>query len=171
MLQPLPDLADLLSGYDLVIDAHTMSVGEVARPETRRHLPLSETDAYFSSGFWITRSVRLLEQWDRLVESVVGRGNLWENDAFVAAVYSSGAKIRPVCGNIWHVRGTTSVQSVEVRDHTVFHGGYPALVLHANWFFTVRADGRRVFDRPELAAVQDFYENMYHGLMREGWRR
>src|SRR5688500_16918680 len=167
LLTKLSPIEDLLAGYDLAIDAHSMSVAEIVKPECMEHLPLSATDAYYSSGFWITSSPTLLAEWDRLVEPVFLKGNLWENDAFVAAVYQSRVRVRPLCGNIWHARGATSLQTAEVRNKALFHQGIPIHVLHANWFFKLRADGRRVLDRPDLAAVQDHYEAEFEACLAE----
>jgi hypothetical protein len=152
-LRPLPDLEKLTAGYDLLIDAHTQSVGEIVEPANLSTLLLEPADAYFSSGFWVVRNPGLLATWDKLVDRVMNQGNLWENDAFVAAIYETRARIRTVCGNIWHVRGATSIDLVTQEDNRLCYAGQPAYVLHANWKYTLREDHRRVFVRPLLREV------------------
>ncbi len=158
---PLPPLGPLLDGYDMVLDAHVQSVGEIAQDGNQQALRLRKDDAYFSAGCWIARCGCLLATYERLTAAVQGQGNLWECDAFVASIYQEKLKIRTVSGSIWHSRGKTSLQTCDVRDLQPLHAGQPILVMHANDDYTVRADGRRVLKRPELARVQDHYEAMY----------
>jgi ADP-heptose:LPS heptosyltransferase/polysaccharide pyruvyl transferase WcaK-like protein len=165
-LQPLPDVNALMEGYDLLIDAHRQSVGEIVERVNLDLLPLDPGDAYFSSGFWITSSESFLALWDELVERVCGRGNLWENDAFVAAVYSARCRVRTVCGNIWHSRGATSLNTCALKEGELRFADAPVRILHANDGYTVRADGRRVFNRPELKCVQDLYEEEFERIRR-----
>lgn len=42
-----------------------------------------------------------------------------------------------------------------------YHAGQPIYVLHANGGYVVRADSRRIFKRPKLAAIQESYERMF----------
>jgi len=158
---PLPEIAPLISGYDLLLDAHIQSVGEIVHDCNLSPLGLRRDDAYFSAGWWIARRGCLLENYERLCALVEGQGNLWEGDAFVASIYLEKLKLRTVSGSVWHCRGKTSLHTCEVRGLGVFHAGQPIYVLHANDGYTVREDGRRVFLRPELAAVQDHYEAVY----------
>lgn len=170
LLHPLHNVGFLLEGYDLLIDAHRMAIGEIMRPETAALLPpLDARDAYFSSGFWITTSPALLNTWDKLCASVVGVGNLWENDAFVAAVYAIRPHMRTVCGNIWHVRGVTSLQTADFTNGRLAFAGYPCVVLHANAEYTLREDGRRVFTRRSLREVQDRLEQRFFELRAIGF--
>jgi hypothetical protein len=158
-----PPLAPLLEGYDLLIDAHVQSVGEIVEACNLAVLPLRRDDAYFAAGWWVARRGVLLDNYERFCAQVQGQGNLWEGDAFVAAIYHEKLKIRTVNGSVWHARGKTSLPTCEVRGLEPFHAGQPIHVLHANDGYTVRADGRRVFNRPELAAIQDYYEGVYRG--------
>lgn len=160
-LQALPDVSELISGYDIMVDAHVQSIGEVMHEINRTTLGMRSDDAYFSSGFWIVRRACLLDSWARLVATVKGQGNLWENDAFVAAIYAEKLKVRTLAGGVWHARGKTSLHTCQVNGLEASHGGYPVYVLHANDGYTVRADGRRIFKRPELAAIQDHYEKVF----------
>lgn len=160
-LRPLPDVPPLLRGYDLLLDAHIMSVGEVAHECNRTALGLRRDDAYFSAGWWVARRGCLLRDYERFCRLVQGQGNLWEGDAFVAAIYHARLKIRTVNGGVWHARGRTSLPSCTVDGTEAFHAGQPIYVLHANDYYTTRADNRRVFVRPELAAIQDHYEEVY----------
>jgi hypothetical protein len=162
---PLPPLADLIEGYDMILDAHVQSVGEIVHDCNLTALGLRKDDAYFSAGCWIARRGCLLETYERLTKEVQGDGNLWECDAFVAAIYREKLRIRTVNGGIWHARGKTSLHTCEVRGLQAFHAGQPIYVLHANDGYTVRADGRRVFKRPELAAIQDHYERVYQDAL------
>lgn len=157
----LPALEPLLEGYDMILDAHVQSVGEIVHEANLAVLPLRRDDAYFAAGWWVARRGVLLQNYERFCRQVQGQGNLWEGDAFVAAIYHERLKIRTVCGSVWHARGKTSLHSCEVRGIEPFHAGQPIYVLHANDGYTVRADGRRVFRRPELAAIQDHYESVY----------
>lgn len=158
---PLPPIPPLAADYDLLIDAHIQSVGEIVHDCNLEPLGLRRDDAYFSSGWWIVRRNCLLDSYERLASAVALKGNLWENDAFVAAIYAEKLKIRNVCGSVWHARGKTSLHTCEVRGLQPQHAGQPIYVLHANAGYHQRPDGRRVFDRPELAAIQDHYEAVY----------
>jgi hypothetical protein len=157
----LPEVPPLISGYDMILDAHVRSVGEIASDENRRVLGLRADDAYFAAGWWVARRGCLLENYERLTALVQGRGNLWEGDAFVAAIYLERLKIRTVCGSVWHSRGLTSLHSCTVDGLVPRHAGQAIYVIHANDGYSTRHDGRRVFKRPELAAIQDYYEAEY----------
>lgn len=157
----LPDLSPLIEGYDMLLDAHIQSIGDIATPENIAALSLRPDDAYFSAGWWVARPGCLLDTYERFTALVRGQGHLWECDAFVAAIYAERLRIRPVSGPVWHVRGRTSLHSCTTRDGVVFHGEQPAYVVHANDGYTERSDGRRVFKRAELAEIQDFYEAAY----------
>jgi hypothetical protein len=161
LLEPLPQLDALMAGYDIIIDAHVQSVGEIMHEINRNALGVRPDDAYFSSGFWIVRRGCLLDSFASGAAMVKGRGNLWENDAFVAAIYRERLKVRTVSGGVWHARGKTSLHSCEVVGLRAYHAGQPIHVVHANDGYTVRADGRRIFKRPELAAIQDHCEKKF----------
>lgn len=169
-LRPLPPLDTVMDGYDLLIDPHPKSVGEIAYPATVDALRLEGSDAYFSSGFWITSSRDLLRRWKDLTHTVLHYRRNWENDAFVAAIYQSRARIRPVSGHVWHARTNTSAATCQLIDGVLTHAGVPIYVLHANSGFTVRSDGRRVFDRQILRDVQDRYELAFAAAAAE-WPR
>jgi len=158
---PLPAIGPLIAGYDMLLDAHVQSVGEIVHDCNLSPLGLRPDDAYFSAGWWIARRGCLLENYERLCALVQGQGNLWEGDAFVASIYAEKLKLRTVSGSVWHCRGKTSLHTCEVRGLGVYHAGQPIYVVHANDGYTVRSDGRRVFRRAELAAVQDHYEAAY----------
>lgn len=158
---PLPPVTHLLEGYDMLIDAHRQSVGEIVHDCNLSPLGLRKDDAYFSAGWWIARKGPFFGTYERLCRLVEGKGNLWECDAFVAAIYREKLKLRTVNGSIWHCRGKTSLHTCQVQGLVPFHAGHPIYVVHANEGYTVREDGRRVFNRPELAAIQDHYEQVY----------
>ncbi len=167
ILEPLDIIESLLTGFDLMIDVHSMAVGEIMNANTAARLPaLDPRDAYFSSGFWSTRSHILLEAWDLLCANVVEAGGLWENDAFVASVYFTRSRVRPVCGNIWHVRGKTSLETCQVLNGRLTFAGIPCVVLHANAGYTQRGDGRRVFRREALRQIQDHFEHRFFQLQQ-----
>ncbi len=171
LLVELGNTGALLDGYDLAIDAHPMAIGEIVSAEAATRLPtMDPRDAYFSSGFWLTSSGTLLRAWDELCSRVTGVGELWENDAFVAAVYSTRARVRTLCGNIWHVRGRTSIETAEVVNGRLTFAGFECVVLHANAGYVVRKDGRRVFLRKPLQAIQDHFEHRFCELRKEGFR-
>ena len=159
--QPMPEVAPLLAGYDLLLDAHVQAVGEIAHACNREALGLRADDAYYAAGWWVARRGCLLENYERFTRLVQGQGNLWEGDAFVAAIYHERLKIRNVCGSIWHCRGKTSLHSCRVEGLVPKHAGHPIYVLHANDGYTVAPNGRRVFQRPELAAIQAHFEQHY----------
>jgi len=156
-----PDIAPLLNGYDLLLDAHVQSIGEITHECNLAPLGLRPDDAYFSAGWWVARRGCLLINYERLCALVQGQGNLWEGDAFVAAIYQEKLKLRTVAGGVWHSRGKTSLHTCEAQGLSVRHAGQPIYVLHANDGYSVRSDGRRVFNRPELALLQDHYERVY----------
>jgi hypothetical protein len=158
---PLPAVTPLLEGYHLLLDAHIQSVGEIAHACNRDALGLRADDAYYAAGWWVARRGCLLENYERFTRRVMGQGNLWEGDAFVASIYTEKLKIRNVCGSIWHSRGKTSLHTCTVEGLTPRHAGFPIYVLHANDAYTVLPDGRRVFKRPELARIQEYHENTY----------
>jgi hypothetical protein len=168
-LHPYPGLGERMAGYDMIIDAHIQSVGEIMHECNREVLGRAagggggfwRDDAYFSAGCWIARRGVLLENYATLCAQVKGKGNLWEGDAFVAAIYREKLRLRTVNGGVWHARGKTSLHTCEAVGLKAYHGGQPIYVLHANDGYTVRADGRRIFKRPELAAIQDHYERMF----------
>ncbi len=156
-----PDIPPLLEGYDMLLDAHVQSVGEIAHACNRESLHLRSDDAYYAAGWWVARRGCLLDQYEAFTRKVQGQGNLWEGDSFVAAIYHERLKIRNVSGSIWHCRGKTSLHTCQVEGLTPMHAGHPIYVLHANDGYTVAADGRRQFKRPELAAIQAHYQNGY----------
>lgn len=158
---PLPDVAPLLDGYDMLLDAHVQSVGEIAHACNRETLGLREDDAYYAAGWWVARRGCLLESYLRNTRLVQGKGNLWEGDSFVAAIYQERLKIRNVCGSIWHCRGKTSLHTCTVEGLVPRHAGFPIYVLHANDGYTIGEAGRRYFVRKELAAIQAHYEARY----------
>lgn len=160
-LHPYPNLGDLMSGYDMIIDAHIQSVGEIMHECNREVLQMRRDDSYFSAGCWIARHGVLLENYSRLCTLVKGKGNLWEGDAFVAAIYQEKLRLRTVNGGVWHSRGKTSLHSCEASGLHAYHASQPIYVLHANDGYTVRTDGRRIFKRPELAKIQDHYEALF----------
>lgn len=165
-LHPYPDLGDLMAGYDLINDAHVQAIGEIMHECNREVLvhegrQLRRDDSYFSAGCWIARRGVLLDSYLTFCTSVKGKGNLWEGDAFVAAIYHEKLRVRTVNGGVWHARGKTSLHTCEAVGLKAYHAGQPIYVLHANDGYTVRADGRRIFKRPELAAIQDHYENLF----------
>jgi hypothetical protein len=168
---PLPEIEPLIHGYDMIVDAHVMSVGQIVHDCNLGPLNLRKDDSYFAAGWWIARKGCLLENYETFCRVVQGKGNLWEGDAFVAAIYAEKLKIRTVCGSVWHARGMTSLHTCEVRGLEPFHAGQPIYVLHANDGYTVRADNRRVFKRPELAAIQDHYEKLFVGENSRSWPR
>jgi hypothetical protein len=160
-LHPYPDLEALMAGYDMIIDAHLQSVGEIMHECNREVLDVRRDDSYFSAGCWIARRGVLLENYSTLCTAVKGKGNLWEGDAFVAAIYREKLRLRTVNGGVWHSRGKTSLHTCEASGLAAFHAGQPIYVIHANDGYTVRADGRRIFKRPELARIQDHYEEKF----------
>jgi hypothetical protein len=168
---PLPDIPPLLDGYDMLLDAHVQSVGEITHACNREALALRTDDAYYAAGWWVARRGVLLENYEAFTRRVQNQGNLWEGDSFVAAIYRERLKIRNVCGSIWHCRGKTSLHTCQVEGLTPMHAGHPIYVLHANEGYRVAEHGRRVFQRPELAAIQAHYEHQYHeGTARLGQR-
>jgi hypothetical protein len=172
LLTSLGDTASLTEGYDLLVDAHVMAIGEITLPETAALLPpMDPRDAYFGAGFWITSSRRLLATWDEFCGRAEGIGNLWEGDAFVAAVYDTKTRVRTVCGNIWHVRGKTSIQTSEITNGRLTFGGFPCVVLHANAEYTLREDERRVFVRETLREIQDQFERRFFELRARNFDR
>jgi hypothetical protein len=157
----LPEIPPLLEGYDMLLDAHVQSVGEIAHACNREALGLRADDAYYAAGWWVARRGCLLDNYEALTRKVQGRGNLWEGDSFVAAIYRERLKIRNVCGSIWHCRGRTSLHTCQVHGYTPMHAGFPIYVLHANDGYVEAPNGRREFKRPELAAIQTRFENRY----------
>jgi hypothetical protein len=158
---PLPPLAPLLDGYDMLADAHIQAIGEIAPAARRESLNLRTDDAYFSAGWWVARRGVLLDSYELLCSQVEQRERLWEGDAFVAAIYREKLKIRPICGSIWHSRGKTSLFNCEVEGIIPMHAGHPIYVLHANAGYARRADGRRILNNPKLAQIQAHYERTY----------
>lgn len=158
---PLPSLPPLLAGYDMLVDAHVQAIGEISPPARREALNLRADDAYFSAGWWVARRGVLLDTYAEICATVEQRERLWEGDAFVAAIYREKLKIRTVCGSIWHSRGRTSLLTCGTEGLVPTHAGHPIYVLHANAAYKRRADGRRVFDNPGLARIQDHYEQAY----------
>ena len=158
---PYPNLPELMKGYDMIIDPHINSVEEIMHECNREILKVKKEDPYFSAGCWIARKGVLLETYHTLTKQVMGKGNLWECDAFVAAIYHEKLKLRVVDGGVWHSRGKTSLATCKVLGNKAYHKGEPIYVLHANADYTVRSDGRRIFTRPELAAIQDYYEDYF----------
>ncbi|MDO8543498.1 MAG: hypothetical protein Q7S40_23915 [Opitutaceae bacterium] len=162
---PTPDIPPLLAGYDMLLDAHVQSVGEIAHACNRDALGLRSDDAYYAAGWWVARRGCLLDNYEAFTRKVQGEGNLWEGDSFVAAIYRERLKIRNVSGSIWHCRGKTSLHSCQVEGLTPMHAGHPIYVLHANDGYTVTENGRRVFKRPELAAIQAHHEKEYFKMV------
>lgn len=163
----LPDIEPLIANYDMIIDAHVMSVGEITRDYDPIILGLRNDDAYFSAGWWIVRKGCLLDTYEKLTKEVYGQGYMWEADAFVAAIYQEKLKIRTVNGNIWHSRGKTSIHTCKVDNMQPFHVGQPIYILHANDGYTKRADERRIFIRQDLALIQEFYEDVYKDSIKK----
>jgi hypothetical protein len=139
-LQPYPNLGELMAGYDMIIDAHIQSVGEIMHECNREVLVRT-------AGGWGGISARrfLLQRGvlDRAARGAVGKlfaalhagegkGNLWEGDAFVAAIYHEKLRLRTVNGGVWHSRGKTSLHTCEASGINAYHAGQPIYVLHAN---------------------------------------
>lgn len=165
---PLPDLAHLIEGYDVLIDAHRQSVGEIVEACNLDRLPLRVDDAYFSSGWWVVRRGCLVDSYEHFTATLHGNRNLWENDAFVAAIYDGRLRVRTLCGSVWHARGKTSLHSCEVINGKAYHAGQPIYVLHANDGYHLRSDARRILNRPELAGIQRHYETVYQARTGSG---
>jgi hypothetical protein len=159
---PYPNLPRLMLGYDMIIDPHINSIGEIMHECNREVLNVNKEDCYFSAGCWIAKKGVLLETYQRLTQLVKGKGNLWECDAFVSAIYHEKLKLNEVDGGQWHSRGKTSLASCTVKDLKAYHKDALIYVLHANADYTVRSDGRRIFTRPELAAIQQYYEEYFN---------
>lgn len=157
-VSPYPNLAQLIKGYDMIIDPHINSIAEIMHECNIEVLNVRKEDPYFSAGCWIARKGVLLENYHTFTQRVKGKGNLWECDAFVAAIYHEKLKLLEVDGWVWHSRGKTSLATCTVKDLNAFHNGQLIYVLHANAEYTVRNDGRRIFNRLELAKIQDYYE-------------
>jgi hypothetical protein len=161
----LPDIWPILEGYDILIDAHIQSVGELSDIKNIRDYSLRKDDAYFSAGCWIARPGNFLKRYQD-IGSVTRDRIFWEPDAFVSAIYLEKLKIRTINGSIWHSRGKTSLKTCSINNLTAFHHNQPIYVIHANAFYHVRKDGRRILNRPKLAQLQDHYENIYNIKMR-----
>ena len=161
ILQRIPEIKKLIQGYDILVDVHIQSIGEIMCDENISILNLNPLDSYFSSGFWILNKPSFLKTWAMLTEKVKFCGNLWENDAFVASIYHEYMKIRPINGNIWHCRGMTSLQSCNVKNGVVYYEKFPIIILHTNAFYNTSSDGRRTFENPDLAAIQNYYEKQF----------
>lgn len=158
---PYPNLSDLIKGYDMIIDPHINTIEDIMHECNREILDVKKKDPYFSAGCWIARCGVLLENYHKLTQLVKGKGNLWECDAFVAAIYHENLRLNKVDGGVWHSRGKTSLASCVVVGLMAYHDGHSIYVLHANADYSVREDGRRIFIRPELAKIQDFYEKHF----------
>ncbi len=163
---PYPNLPELMKGYDMIIDPHINSIAEIMHECNREVLHVNKEDCYFSAGCWIARRGVLLETYKRLTQLVKGKGNLWECDAFVAGIYHEKLNLRRVDGGVWHSRGKTSLATCTVKDLKAYHNGGLIYVLHANANYTARSDGRRIFERPELAAIQNYYESASNNLFQ-----
>jgi len=161
---PYPDLPKLMQGYDMIIDPHINSIGDIMHECNREVLKVNKDDSYFSAGCWIARKGVLLETYHQLTKLVKGKGNLWECDAFVAAIYHEKLKLYEVDGGVWHSRGKTSLATCSVKELRAYHNNSLIYVLHANADYSVRSDGRRIFNRPELASIQQHYESLSYNL-------
>jgi hypothetical protein len=157
----LPDVWPILEGYDILIDAHIDSIGQHSDIKNVKDYSLRKDDSYFSAGCWIARPGIFLKRYQD-IGSVTRDRNFWEGDAFVSAIYLEKLKIRTINGSIWHSRGKTSLNSSSINKLTAYHHNQTIYVIHANAFYRVGKDGRRILHRPQLARLQDYYENIYH---------
>jgi len=161
----LPCPAPLLEGYDVLIDAHRLSAGEAVGDRRLQGLRVRSDDAFFSAGWWVARRGCLLQSYLSLADKLHGGGRLWDSLAFTAAIYEEKLRIRTVCGNIWHARGATSLQTCEVHDGRAWHGDSLIFVVHSNACYRLRNDGRRILKRKALAKLQDHYEAVYRAVL------
>jgi hypothetical protein len=164
---PYPDLPELMNGYDMIIDPHINSIGDIMHECNRVILKVNKDDCYFSAGCWIARKGVLIDTYHHLTQLVKGTGNLWECDAFVASIYHEKLKIRTVNGGIWHSRGKTSLSTCEVKAGKVYHQGQLVYVLHANAYYQVQEDGRRILNRLDLAEIQNNYLIFYNDFLQK----
>lgn len=169
LLRPLPQFEEIASGYDLVCDATALPVAEAMDPATLAVLPLDPADAYYVAGVWTATSHRLLEAFDHFAGALLPLGQFHEGDALTAAIYATRARVRTVCGNIWHVRGSAGLDTVAVDGEWLGYAGQQSYVLHANRRFMVREDGQRVLNRDVLRAIQARLEQLYQANLSE-WR-
>ena len=168
LLRPLPPLEDTADGYDLLCDASPVPAVEAIDPIDLAVLPLDPADAYFCAGFWISTSQCLLDAFDSFAEVLLQRGRFREGDALTAAIYATRSRVRTLCGPIWHVRGA-SLDTVAVDGDWLGRYGQQAYVLHSNRGFVVREDGRKVFNRDVLRAIQARLEERYLADLAE-WK-
>ena len=163
-------MEDLLGGYDLAIDAHSMSIVESSDPSAWNVFPLSATDAYYSSGFWITSSPGLLAEWDRLVEPVFLKGNLWENDAFVAAdLPEPRSHIARYAVTSGTRAGSHVLADRRGAGSSAVSQGLPIQVLHANWFQAPRPTAGVSWIVQSSPPLQDHYEADFEACQAE-WK-
>lgn len=170
LLRPLPRLDEIACGYDLLCDASPLPVAEAIDPANRALLPLDPADVCFAAGFWTATSHRLLEAFDRFADVLLPRGQFHEGDALTAAIYATRARVRTLCGHIWHIRGATSLDRVAVDGDWLGYAGERAYVLHANRRFVVLEDGQRVLNRDVLRAIQVRLGELYRADLI-GWRK
>ena len=158
----LPDILSILHGYDILIDSHIQSIGEISDRRNIEVCGLRKDDSYFSAGFWIAQPGNFLKVYEEIGTATRDRYYFWEADAFVSAIYREKLKIRTISGAVWHCRGKTSLDSCVVRGLTAYHLDQPIYVIHANAYYWVKKNGRRILYRPTLAKLQQHYLNIYN---------
>jgi len=55
----------------------------------------------------------------------------------------------------------TSLQTCTVKNENLYYEKFPIFILHANAFYTTESDGKRIFERKEIAAIQKEYEQIF----------
>ena len=120
----LPEILPILDGYDMLIDSHIQSIGEISDSKNISDFSLRRDDSYFSAGWWVGRPGNFLKRYEEIGQNTRDR-HFWEGDAFVSAIYLEKLKIRSINGSIWHSRGKTSLSTCNVIGFTAFHVNQP----------------------------------------------
>jgi ADP-heptose:LPS heptosyltransferase len=166
-LRTLPALDEWMLEYDVA--AAVASTRPVLSAAARQVVPLAAVDAWLCSACFTTASAPLLNAYSR-VEAALGACACGCADAaLTAAARTVRARLRPLSAPLWIVRGADQLDRVAVDGDWVGCAGECVFVLSADSRYVVREDGRRVFTRDLLRAIQAGCERAYEEAVL-AWR-
>ena len=166
-LRSLPALDEWMLEYDVA--AAVASTRPVLSAAAREVVPLEAVDAWLCSACFTTASAPLLDAYARVAAALDACACGCADAALTAAAHAVRARLRPLSAPQWIVRGADQLDGVAVDGDWAGCGGECVFVLSADSRYVVREDGRRVFTRDLLRAIQAGCERTYEEAVL-AWR-
>jgi ADP-heptose:LPS heptosyltransferase len=166
-LRTLPALDEWMLEYDVA--AAVASTRPVLSAAARQVVPLAAVDAWLCSACFTTASAPLLDAYSRVAAALGACACGCADAALTAAAHTVRARLRPLSAPLWIVRGADQLDRVAVDGDWAGCAGECVFVLSADSRYVVREDGRRVFTRDLLRAIQAGCERAYEEAVL-AWR-